>query len=160
MVFVKCFFNENYSVYDNGDLKNDKTGHILARVKNTGNDNKYIRYKLNNRYYMASHVVFKSFNPTININMDLEYLDGDKDNISLNNLKLSTRAETTRNKKQALTSRRNNQLNEHHIYKGGKDKHLFIVSMTSNYNNNKIYKSFSTLEEAIIYRDEILETLY
>jgi len=142
--WVPCCENTNYEISNEGKLRNKKTNQIL---KGYTPPHGYIRYKINNIYYTASNVVYKS-HKLVNITGDIIHLDHDKNNLNINNLMMVQRAEACHTLRQSQTIRCNNNTGHTNIYKNNRGR--FIVSV-----NRLKSKSFLTLDEAIIYKNTI-----
>ena len=148
-VFINCCVNDNYLVSSLGRLKNKKTNKFLdGYTPQTG----YLRFKLNNIYYTASRIIYKSFNLNENIEgFDIDHIDQDKSNNKLNNLRKCTREENTGNQSHRTTNKLNIK-NIHQYEKRGKN--IYRVEIRRAKDNIKICKEFLTLGEALLYRNE------
>lgn len=142
--WVPCCENTNYEVSNEGKLRNKKTNQILEGFTPP---NGYKRFKINNKYYTASNVIFKS-HKLVEITGDIIHLDHDKTNLNINNLMMVERAEACHTLRQSETIRCNNNTGHTNIYKNKKGR--FIVSV-----NRLKSKSFLLLDDAIIYKNNI-----
>jgi hypothetical protein len=149
-----CCVNDNYEVSDLGRLRNKKTNYILKPSENKHN---YMRYKINNIYATASRLIYKSFNPNINIDgLDIDIIDNNKANLKLNNLRPATRQQSTANQ----TVRACNKSQYKNIVikqlKDGRASHRVFLYK----GNIRICKIFYTLEEALNFRDNKINELF
>jgi hypothetical protein len=151
---------ENYKVSNFGNFKNVKTGVLLSGYTPKSG---YMRIKLKNKnkdyvYYTASRVIYASFNPLENIEgFDVEIIDGDKTNLKLNNLKKSTREESSRNEKQPLRSNTTNHKNIC-ISKTKSGRLVYSVELYKKGEPRKS-KKFNNIDDALIFRDQRAEEL-
>jgi len=149
-----CCVNENYEVSDLGRLRNKKNNYILTPRPNKHN---YMRYKINGIYATASRLIFKSFNPNINIDgLDIDIINNDKSDIRLINLRPATRQQSTANQ----TVRSNNKSQYKNIVikqlKDGRASHrVFLVK-----GNIRIREIFYSLDEALNFRDNKINELF
>jgi hypothetical protein len=142
--WVDCFENTNYEVSTEGKLRNKKTSQILEGFTPP---NGYKRFKINNKYYTASNVIYKSFN-NVEITGDIIHLDRDKKNLNINNLKMVPRAEACDTLRQSNTVRCNNNTGHTNIYQTKRGRYIVAVNKLKS-------KSFLNLDEAIIYKNTI-----
>jgi len=154
-------FLENYKVSNFGNFKNVKTGYLLNGY--TPPKSGYMRIKLKNKnkdyvYYTASRVIYASFNPLENIEgFDVELIDGDKTNLKLNNLKKSTREESSRNEKQPLRSNTTEYKNIC-IAKTKSGRLVYSVELYKK-GEPRQSKKFNNIGDALIFRDQRAEEL-
>jgi hypothetical protein len=83
------FRPELYSISNTGKIKNKKTGLILkSRINKYGYEDLNLGSRKNNYRGYVHRMVFKAFNPEINIlKQDIHHIDGNKLNNNLYNLK-------------------------------------------------------------------------
>ena len=166
---------KNYSVSNLGNIKNNKTNKILKPNFNKQNY-AYVWIKNNDnicKRVRIHRLVAQEFIPNRDNKSCVNHLDYNPSNNCLDNLEWVTYQENTdysrehfysiihnykhsQEKKHEISLKRTNFNNElgHHIYKHRR-KYIFKF-MT---NGNKISKSFNSLEEAIKYRDDYLNTI-
>lgn len=85
-------FNELFE-YDNGYLKNKKTGHIYRSYNKEG----YVRIRLLGVEYKAHRIIWSLFNGPIPEGMLIDHIDGDPGNNKIENLRLATRQQNNAN---------------------------------------------------------------
>ena len=152
--WVKCIYNEIYSVSNNGRIRNDKTSKILstwgAGIKR---QYKYARVggskskKMGIHRLVAIHFIENPDNLPV-----VDHIDRNKSNNHVSNLRWSTHLDNCLNKNPEIKCRKNKKdiNNEHCICTS---KHgTFKVLMYIKY--HRIYGTFKTLEDAIKFRDE------
>lgn len=86
-------YDTNYTINKNGIVVNKIKGNILKGSIRNG----YIRYQIKNSKYSAHILVWTSFNGAIPLGMVIDHIDGNRDNNSLDNLRLVTQSENMRN---------------------------------------------------------------
>lgn len=84
-------FEQNYEIDENGVLYSKKNNFAPLRTAPQASARQN-RYRLaNKKYYDAKYLVFKSFNPSINVEVNddkIFFIDGDTRNCNINNLKI------------------------------------------------------------------------
>ncbi len=166
---------KNYSVSNFGNIKNNKTNLILKQKLN----GKYLYVWIKNdttkkfQYVRVNRIVAITFISNPLNKPCVNHIDYNPQNNNVNNLEWVTYKENSKHskpnydtrpynykhsneKKREISLKRTNFNNElgHHIYKQRR-KYIFKF-MT---NGNKISKSFSSLEEAIKYRDDYFKKI-
>jgi hypothetical protein len=138
----------NYTINGNGEIYNKKTGRLMKQALNgTG----YLRICLTNnkikKYLLVHRLVYQMFNLKTGETMgdQIDHINGNKSDNSLNNLRPATNQENSRNKGKY----KNNKLGHKNITitKNG----TFRVEIRTG--NGRYAKNFKTLEEAIIDRN-------
>jgi len=147
-VFIKCFFNDAYSVSNLGRLRNDENNKML-KVQKIDNNEKYKYFRLKNKIYYAHTVIYKSFNPLEDLtNKEIDHINKIKGDNRLINLRSATDNENKLNQ----VVRKNNKLGEKNISraknKQGRDYFIFVIRSQI----IKHYKTFKTFEEAKEYK--------
>lgn len=91
--WVTTSVNPFYEVNEYGDVRNKETGRILKH-----NIDRKGRHSVNlmGQSLFVSRLVAEAFIADIPEDMDVTYLDGDKSNLHVDNLKICTRKETIR----------------------------------------------------------------
>ena len=153
-IFVDCNVNANYEVSNLGRLRNKRRNIFL---KGHTPPDGYLRYKINNIYYTAGRIIYQSFNPLINIDdFDISYKDSNPANLKLDNLRATTRQESTGKQK----VRHNNKLNTKNIRskpnKNGTISYYVEITRAP----VKIRKTFYTYGEALLYRNEKIAEIW
>jgi len=153
-IFINCNINANYEVSNLGRLRNKKTNRFLNGYTP---QNGYIRFKINNTYYTAGRVIYQSFNPLINIdNFDISYIDNNPKNLKLDNLRTTTRQESTGNQ----TTRHTNKLNTKNIHTTTRKDRTIKYRVEIRREPVKICKVFYTYNEAVSFRDAKINEIW
>ena len=150
----------NYEGLYSLDLNNNQVfGHKKKKyLKPTTNDKRYYEMKLykNNKgkIFKLHRLIYETYNGSIPDKMEIDHIDNDRQNNNIENLRVVTHSENQWNRK---TQKNNLSTGYKCIYK---TKHnTYKVQITI---NKKViyYKTFKTLEEAIINRDIKLKELH
>lgn len=89
--WVKIIHHSNYSVSNFGQVRNDRTGHILKACFNTDG---YLQLNLGKNKAVRVHVIVKeSFHGPRPEGYEIHHIDGDRSNPELWNLQFVTRSE-------------------------------------------------------------------
>ncbi len=86
-MWVKIAEHPNYSVNDDGDVRNDRTGRILTPVKTK---NGYLRVGLDKKLYRIHRLVAENFLENPNGLQQINHIDGNKENNKAENLEWCT----------------------------------------------------------------------
>lgn len=139
-----------YSAEDDGRIYSHVKGKFLkGEISNSG----YYRVTLckdnSKNRYCIHRLIALTYIPNLENKPQVDHIDRNKTNNSVNNLRWATIAENRCN----ISVQRNNKLQQQYIRHVIKDN-LFRFSITRNGINYS--KCFKTLEEAIAYRDAYL----
>lgn len=87
--------NPNYSINENGDVRNDKTGHIKRPFRNKRNGYLTVDLYVNNKSEKVPihRLVAEAFIPNPDGKKTVDHIDGDRGNNSISNLRWATYAE-------------------------------------------------------------------
>lgn len=148
-IFVKCCVNEKYDVSNLGRIVNNKTGLFL----NGHNHKGYRRIQLNDKKsYFLGRLIYQSFNLNENLNgLEIDYIDKNKLNNNLNNLRMCTSQENHGN----TSHKNNNKLGLKNISEHQNGYLVVIVKKPQ-----RVSKWFKTIEDAIIFRDSKILEIY
>lgn len=92
--FRKLKLNENYSVSNLGNVRNDKTGQLLKQYKNKGG---YLSVSIPNKNYRVHRLVGFAFIPNPENKPCIDHIDNNRSNNNLNNLRWVTHTENNCN---------------------------------------------------------------
>lgn len=81
--------DENIKVNKKGQIINIQTGNILNGSKRNG----YIRINIKGKYYSVHKIIWETFNGFVPENMVIDYIDGNKENNELINLRLVSQSD-------------------------------------------------------------------
>lgn len=95
MTWVKIKQNENYSINENGEVRNDNKGNIRTPYINKRNGYYYVDlWKDNKRVkYPIHRLLAIAFIPNPNNKQTVDHIDGNRQNNSLDNLRWATYSE-------------------------------------------------------------------
>lgn len=147
MLWLK--YDDNYSVCENGQVKNIQTQRILKPWYR----GKYLAVNLgaNNKHYVH-HLIAETFLPkTLDGYTEIDHIDRNKENNSAHNLRWVDKKTNSLNKAITIKARKNNSGDEHHIYFNG---YSFYVNIQTK--DLKVRKKFENKNDAIIYRNKII----
>lgn len=147
--------NEIYEVSCDGEVRNKKTQRILKPF----GMGKYhgVHLGAGNKHYIH-HLVANAFLEKSELNCVIDHIDRNRYNNKVDNLRWCSISDNNSNRTLETKARSSNTTGEHHIkiYKGNRQINpSYIVSINTKL-FGKHYKCFNNMEEAIKYRDEIL----
>ena len=145
--------NDNYECSVDGVIRNKKTLRCLKTWKATGN---YIYSRVGgagSKKKAVHRIVGELFLPSPTENdCEIDHIDRNNNNNNANNLRWVSKSVNALNKNLETKPRKNNCLNQQYITLYS---NLYLVKIKNRIIN--IYKSFKTLEEAIFFRNSIIE---
>ena len=95
MAWKKIKQNENYSINENGEIRNDKTNKILSQTLNSGNGYMCIDLYCGNKRtkYCVHRLLAEAFLPNPESKPCIDHIDGNRQNNALENLRWATYSE-------------------------------------------------------------------
>lgn len=150
--------NEVYEVSCNGEVRNKKSQRILKPFTMGLYHGVHLGY--GNKHYIHK-LVANAFLDNPDNKPVIDHIDRNRYNNNLDNLRWVSIKENTLNRSLETKPRVCNRTGEHHIkvYKAKRQVNpSYIVSINTKL-FGKYYKCFRNMEEAIKYRDEILNAL-
>ena len=140
----------NYMIFKDGIVMNCETGHILSPKIDHG----YFRVSLcHNHLKLVHRLLAQAFIPNPENHPVVDHIDRDKSNNRLENLRWCTQSDNCFNKDYR---KNNNKLGHKHIHQYLRNSNTYY-QFTLNRLDKRICKQFKTLEEAIAFRDSILQ---
>lgn len=162
-MWVKISRNNNYSINENGEVRNDITGNIKKPTLNKSNGYLYFDlYDSNKRSKVSLHrLVAEAFIPNPNNKPTVDHKDGNRQNNSIDNLRWASyseqnsRFDTSGVRSQRIKATHYKEIRKKrgggHLDWGGIDMILFFESVTecANYFNSTISNISLRLTEGI-----------
>jgi len=146
----------NYEISNYGKLRNKKTNRIIKDWIIGGYKTTRIINKTNKNKKICVHrLVALHFCDNPNNHNEIDHISRDKLNNFYKNLRWCSHSENCRNKNISSKITKSNTSGYHHISIGKKNKYYVRIQK----NDNKIFKSFQNLEDAIKFRDEKINLL-
>jgi hypothetical protein len=142
-------FNENYSVNEDGQVRNDKTNRILKPFR-SGEGYLAVNLGAGNRYYIH-HLVANLFCEKSDPTLIIDHINRNKQDNRSCNLRWVTYKENSKNLSNETKPRKNNKLGELYISKCN-DRDLYTVCIA----RLNFKMMVETLEEAKNIRDSII----
>ena len=154
-------YKGSYQVSNIGRVKSLKYG--KSRILKLEEVNRYLRVSLccNNKInrFLVHRLVSYHFIPNNENKPCVNHKDGDKFNNNVNNLRWSSRKMQTNNQKPFRDCKKKTITGEKYIHfeKRAKKKQYFLQMHNKHINNGKrIQKYFYTIEEAVVFRDKLI----
>jgi len=149
-----------YLIYENGDVYSK---YLKRNMTTTADNTGYVRLHLRNdkgetKMMLLHRLVALAYIPNPENKPLIDHIDQNKSNNNINNLRWATNSENQQNVKQTY---KNNKLGEKYIstfYSKRRNRNYYLFEKTIN--GVKHSKQFTTLEQAITYKNNYMSNIY